>query len=572
MEKKEKNLVPYQGEKGSEELRVEQVFIETFDVVDDKELQQPYRSEFKMEPVDWKKIKLPKRIARIVNKAEEIKKIAIYGAAGYTDLLKTFNAAQLRYMLDPYDIATRLEFSDSAHVDPMLSVCFEKRNSSIFEDGYTLELELKSQYDENGQKLAPAKETPQPQTKIPIPVPGQAIVKTPQEQPEDPAKTLLDSYNVKYGAQLQMLRDWDLKDNIKTRDKMRSIHLAGMVQGRGMLLIQPPITQLAPMQLPDALKLLNYQFIGAPIIEYVDTWSLVGVRILLQSKEIALRDEMVYYTSKNWGLRKESDFYGTSLMEALLVPSRSYRRLINHDIPKGAVSAYLTKIILQLATRGTPAEQQLQATTMGNNLLAKANDIVVTNLESKVTPVSPQVNDVFIFKAIEALENILISGVGVTKTMIGREYNLNRDIATIQSILYVKYVRKPDEMNLAETFENQLYNPLFAHLCGVESPDDLPVRVVIKRVDKPNIDSAEQSTDVQAASNDQNMNDSLAAENQFAQDKEKQLVSQDTAKPVQPLPGIKGAKGRKKPREIPVELLERMVKVAEKENDYSDIV
>lgn len=159
-------------------------------------------------------------------------------------------------------------------------------------------------------------------------------------------------------------------------------------------------------------------------------------------------------------------------------------RLIHHDLLKLAVAAYLGKMHIKLETRGTQKEQQDQINAFIAALIAKAYDFVVTNLMSDVKSLAIDVKPDVIKMVIDVCENIMISGVGVTKTMMGREENLNRDIATIQSILFTKYRQHPDEMLIAKAFENQLYNPLLAHLAG-EDVKQMPVKIVVKRIEMP---------------------------------------------------------------------------------------
>jgi hypothetical protein len=64
--------------------------------------------------------------------------------------------------------------------------------------------------------------------------------------------------------------------------------------------------------------------------------------------------------------------------------------------------------------------------------------------------------------------------------MMNREHGLNRDIATVEAIQFIKFIRKPDEKKLAKPFQSQLFDLLLAHLLEMP-PRELPVRIKIVR-------------------------------------------------------------------------------------------
>jgi len=63
---------------------------------------------------------------------------------------------------------------------------------------------------------------------------------------------------------------------------------------------------------------------------------------------------------------------------------------------------------------------------------------------------------------------------------MNRTQGITRDTATIEMIKFVRFVRNPAENASKEVLENQLFNPLFAHL--LKKPlSQIPVRIEVER-------------------------------------------------------------------------------------------
>jgi hypothetical protein len=131
-------------------------------------------------------------------------------------------------------------------------------------------------------------------------------------------------------------------------------------------------------------------------------------------------------------------------------------------------------------TRGSEAEQRGQINSFMNSLLAKSTDILTVNAGTKVTAIPLKVESDALSKVHDFIENHIITNIGVTKSMMMRELNMNRDIATVQEIAFINYTRKQDEQLIASAYENQLLNPLLAHLAGTVV-SELPFKIKIVR-------------------------------------------------------------------------------------------
>jgi len=84
------------------------------------------------------------------------------------------------------------------------------------------------------------------------------------------------------------------------------------------------------------------------------------------------------------------------------------------------------------------------------------------------------------------LAHLILAIVGVPSSMANREQNLNRDLAMVQAIQFIKFVRNPMEKSIQEQFGSQMFTPLLAHLAN-QTVAELPVRIKVTRV-KPEKD------------------------------------------------------------------------------------
>jgi len=370
--------------------------------------------------------------------------------------------SKLKEMTDPYLPATRKDFTNAAYSDPTLAPSLENRNNSLFENGFVLELELKSNLD---------------------PLSG---------KPMDPVqqKITLDNYTTVYGASLQKIRDWTEKKDIALLEKLKASHIGCIVQGRSLTLITPPLSVLGIGQLPFSLTTMSTEEVGAPIID-ISRRKLVAIKLDTKSKKLALIDEMIYCIRKHWGLRTDSMFFGASAIEPVLQTSKSYKRLINFDGTKSIVAAYMTKLLLKYESlQGENINQETQLQEILDKLVSDGTDVIGIRGDAAITPVPVKVDTPMMQFWKDTYEGLLMSAGGSTSSQLGRTAGLNRDTATIQEIVHQKYIRTPDEEMLAAFYENQLLNPLLVHLSGGANDQEgnqsleLPVKICIRRITK----------------------------------------------------------------------------------------
>lgn len=431
--------------------------------------------------------------------------------SGDTDGTIKISASDLREMVDPYDWTVREDFTNSALNDPIIAPALDKRCASIFEDGFELVLEPKfvETQTEGDQSGTGAQLSEAQQVAV-----GQIDTSTP-EQPialDVNMKPLDETITGIYQAHLEKIKTWIDEENVRLIDKMRTANKIRLVQGRNITLMFPPISQLGADKLPDVLKTLPYQDIKAPVVDTGLTWAIVAVRVELGKKKLIMPDEMIYVTNRDDGLRKDSAYWGSSILEPVITMSRILKRLLNHDAAKIAISAYNPKKVIQLMTRGSETEQRQQIKEFNTNLFSKNVDVLTVNAGTNVTTIPVAVETDSLTMLHNVIENHLITNLGVTKSMMMRELNMNRDIATVQEITYIKYTRKQDEMVIANAFENQLLNPLLAHLAG-QTFAECPFKVCIKRIELEDTPSELQQQKLAEEAN-QNMTAQESLQNQ----------------------------------------------------------
>ncbi len=369
--------------------------------------------------------------------------------------------SKLKEMTDPYTKETRKDFTHAAFTDPTLAPSLENRNNALFENGYVLELQLKSNLD---------------------PLTGR-----PMDEKEE--QVVLDNFIQTLGPQLQIIRDWATKKDIALLEKLKASHIGCIVQGRALTLITPPLSVLGPGQLPFSLTMMSTEEVLAPIID-TSRRKLVAIKMDTKSKKLALIDEMIYCIRKHWGLRTDSMFYGASTLEPVLKTSKAYKRVINFDLTKAVVAGYLTKLLLKLESVGDTTTQETQLQDIINNLVSDGTDIIGIKGDASIIPVPVKVDTNMLEFVTKKQEELLMSAGGSTMSQLGRTSGLNRDTATIQEIVHQKYIRTPDEQMVSSFYETQLLNPLLAHLAGAQISIegdltiDLPVEIKIIRITK----------------------------------------------------------------------------------------
>lgn len=405
--------------------------------------------EVELKPLE----KVPKAIKlyRIHDKKNHTYKPGVILTLGSAGEQAAVDVQNLMQMTDPYSSTTRKWLSDAAYTDPTLSIAIPRRLNSFFSEGYSLELELKSMRN---------------------PITGEQMI------PEE-AKTNLAALKSQYVKFLMQLEEWDKEPDIQTPEKMRTCLASKIVQGRFVCLMTPKRTELLPGKLPVSLKIITWEDTSQPIIDIV-FWKMLGVRLNFIKKDFASPEEMIYQAGKELGLRKDSAFYGASEFEPIIQLSRINRKLLNYNFSKAAEAAYITKLLVEVPTMGAPTDKENVVQSVINDILKQGTDIIGVEFGSKVTPVPVSVDTPMLEMLATTIDDRLISAAGSTKAQMGRTANLNRDTATIMEVEFIKNVRTPDENQMKTAFEDQLYNPLFAHLVG-RSPKEIPVRVVIKR-------------------------------------------------------------------------------------------
>jgi hypothetical protein len=415
------------------------------------------------------------------------------GAAG--DDFLDVDENKIKEMTDPYNSQTRQDFTNCAYSDPTLGPALENRNNSFFENGFDMILELTNKIGEDGRPMDEAAQAEK-----------------------------MKMWSQIFAPHLQKIIDWSQKKDILLLEKMKASHISSIVQGRSLTLVTPPMSILGDGVLPDSLTNLSTDETGNPIIDTVRR-KLIAVKLKTRGKKLAVIDEMVYCVRKQWGLRSDAMFFGASAIEPVVQASKGYKRVINFDFPKAGVAGYLTKLLLKATTAegATISETQLQSIV--NNLVSEGTDIIGINEEADITPVQTKVDTPVLELLVRKYEELLLSAGGSTMSQLGRTANLNRDTATIMEISHQKYVRTPDENLISGYWEDQLLQPLLAHLSGVPKDPvtnepllELPVRIkIVRRTKVDETQMATQDEDTQIT--DKRMQDQVSqlSNNEFKQ-------------------------------------------------------
>ena len=365
---------------------------------------------------------------------------------------QTTYQSKLKEQTDPYLSGTRDDFTNSAYTDPTVAPSLEQRHNAFFENGFTLALVLKNTINPTNGK----------------------------EMTDDEIKKALEGAEGKYGQAFAKIKQWALSNiDVNLHSHMKTHNITNVVQGRSMTLFSPPLSLLKDGELPTSLTTITTEETGNPIVDVLQR-KMVAIRVDLGNKKFALPDEIVYTIRKQWGLRKDSLFFGASSLESVVQVSKAFKRLCNFDIPKAVVAGYLTKIIAKISATGSPAQQQSQIDSILAGIIDDGTDIIGVSADIDLKDVRIQIDHDIIKICFDILDELLMSAAGSTKAQLGRTANLNRDTATIMEIANIKYIRSPDEELVSTAFENQLLNPLFSHLTEVDI-NELPVKIAIVR-------------------------------------------------------------------------------------------
>ena len=137
--------------------------------------------------------------------------------------------------------------------------------------------------------------------------------------------------------------------------------------------------------------------------------------------------------------------------------------------------------MFKIRSEGDESDQEAEIQKFLNNFLKSGKiAFAMTDAVEEIKDVQPKVDWALLDGIEKKLADLELSIIGVPKSMMNREHGLTRDIATIEAIQYVRFVIRPAENKLASEYENQLINPLFAHLVG-KPLNEIPWRIKIKR-------------------------------------------------------------------------------------------
>lgn len=397
------------------------------------------------------------KIKKATSKGNNYAYSRVLGGAG-EQLIPTQN---LKVISDPYDIQTRKEFTDLILTNPIAAPAHTYLIGSLFENGFTLELTVSSMFDALlGRYLSPEE------------ISAKMILETP-----------------KYASFLAQLVTW--KDKCKIEQLAKDLVSVAIPQGKAAGQIIPALMDLTPNQLPTFCEIIPADDLGNPIIDAGDSRKLVAVKINTNSndekntdkKDILRADEIVYMTLGSRGLRRESKYQGVSRLESVLQVSLAIQKYYKLHAPIAMISSYKPTQLIKIKPESVDDATASRINTFMTTLFKSSTvAMAMPDWYDGVDIVANTVDWDF-FSGIEnKLATVILAQLGVPKSAMNREQDLNRDIATIQAIQFVRFTVKPLEETLMEVLENQLFNPLLSHLSGVPL-EKLPVRVKIKRTD-----------------------------------------------------------------------------------------
>ena len=387
------------------------------------------------------------RYREINFRGKKTRGVTVLGAAGETQV----PIQKLKIISDPYTAETRRDFTNLALTDPVMAPAIAFRRGALFEDGFILKLKLASQYNpDTGQEY------------------------TPEE-----IQTSIQQHFQTYSKFLLQLNTW--KNEMALELVAKDFETVSIPHGKAGGLIYPGLLELEPGKLPILFEIIPADDLGDPVIDVSLTRQIVACKLNLDDKKYARKDELVYFTRGVGGLRREFKFQGTSLFEPILIISKAIKRFYNLDAPMALIAAYLTRTLIKVQSEGDPTDLENRIKEFMSNVFKASNwATAMPEWFAGVEKIEPKV-DYPMFQGIEEkLANIELAQLGVPKATQNREKDVNRDTFTIQAINFIRFIRKPAEKEIKEALENQLLNPLFAHLA--QKPlSEIPVRVEIVR-------------------------------------------------------------------------------------------
>jgi hypothetical protein len=407
------------------------------------------RQPIKITKFEWSKWLKPKI-------TKQYKYAQVLGAAGPLKP-ELVSETKLKEISDPYTGDIRKALTDILLSDPIASPAARYSIGALFEDGFELKLTLASQFSvENKRQLTP----------------------------EEIDAQLLTT-DALYYTILERLDTW--KSDCDVEQLAKDLHGVSLAQGKAAGMMLPGILDLKQNELPKICEIIPADDLSNPVIDSGATRKIVAVKLDLEDeedeevKDILRADEIVYYVTGIRGLRREAKYQGVSPLEPVLQISKALKRLYHLDMPLASVSAYITKQLIKVSKENLDDALQSRINSFMSNLFKSTTwAMAMPDWYDGVDPITPKV-DWPMFDGIEQkMATVELSAMGVPKSAMNREQDLNRDIATIQAIQFVRFVRKPAEEAIKKVLENQIFNPLMAHLAQKEL-SEIPVRIDIVR-------------------------------------------------------------------------------------------
>ena len=411
------------------------------------------------QPLEYKQ--WPPRVSSDVKNADQKRALYQHTEKTYAERTKIAGAAgeqmyeqppvSLRILTDVYSAATRRSFAECANTDPIIAPAIERRSESLFADGIEFVIAPSSAYDPN----------------------------TGDDYTPEQLAALTHTAQLEYGSHIAKIKAWALKGDM-LKKIMKQTDAAKLIQGNSCTLITPGIDDLPPHMMP-SLKLLTYDTLREVVVDVGRTYKMVALNLQRLNKTHARLDEIVYSLGRNLGLRATDDYYASSTLESMLTISQAVKRLYNYNMPEAIIAAYLAKTLFKFdfdnSSINDPqqhmADTVKQWATRGNLAMGTGKEVVDTK------PITQQTNDAMLGMVEGKFTDALLSVIGVPKIMLNKEHNLNRDIATIELITYMMFVRLPAEQEICEDFTEQLITPLLAQMSGTTA-DQMPIRLEVR--------------------------------------------------------------------------------------------
>ena len=365
---------------------------------------------------------------------------------------------KLKEITDPLTSTVRTDLTNILLQDPIAAPAARYSIGAIFEDGFDLRFTLASQFSPKLKRQLTQEE-----------------IDAQLNQTEEAHFTILEQ-----------LATW--KDDCDVEQLAKDLHGVSMAQGKAAGMMLPGILDLQTGQLPKICEIVPADDMDNPIIDVGETRKIVALKLDISdddrdesTRDLLRADELIYYVIGIRGLRREAKYHGVSPLEPVLQISKSLKRAYHLDAPLALVAAYISKQLIKVAKENTDEALQSRVQTFMTKLFkADTWAMAMPDWYEGVDQIHTKV-DFPMFDGIEQkLATSELTALGVPKSAVNREQDLNRDIATIQAIQFVRFVRKPVEEAIKKVLENQIFNPLYAHLAG-KPLKELPLRIEIVR-------------------------------------------------------------------------------------------